>query len=118
MRRKYESLGWWKVTTQGDVEARTVQDLGTHYGFLDEIAFKLGSKAYYGLHFQAIDEPVTAKEKSAPVNCVIVQLGVDSGTWDQPPATRAETVRQILKDRPVTVGESSYYASFILSREQ
>lgn len=116
MKREYRALGWWWVTTEGAMEGKTVKDLGKHYGYLDEIAFKLGGKAYYSLHFEAIDEPVQKEEVVEPVSSVQVQLGINSGTWDMQPIDRVEAVRQILKGRPVVVGETAWYASFILKK--
>lgn len=117
MSRVYAAQGWWHVTTEGDVEGKTVADLGNHYGYLDEIAFALGSLAYYGLHFQAIDEPKQQPFPS-PVTAVNITLGIDSGTWDGPPIDRAEKVRKILRGRPVVVGESYLYASVLLKKAE
>lgn len=117
MNRAYAAQGWWHVTTEGDVEGKTVTDLGKHYGYLDEIAFALGRRAYYGLHFQAIDEP-KPEPLPEPVKAVNINLGIDSGTWDGPAIDRAEKVRQILKGRPVVVGESFLYASVLLKRAE
>jgi len=32
-------IGWWKVTTEGDCEGRSVRQCGTFYGHIAEIAF-------------------------------------------------------------------------------
>lgn len=116
MKREYSALGWWKITTEGDCEGKTITDLGIHYGYLDDLAFSLGGKAYYHLNFEFIDRPVPKPEPSR-VNVVHIQLGIDSGTWDLPSIHRAQAVRNILKDRPVVVGESGYYASVLLVKE-
>ena len=115
MRQEYEALGWWKITTEGDCEGKTVTDLGVHYGYLDELAFSFGRKSYYSLTFQAVKRPVPAPFLE-PVREVCVTLGIDSGTWDLGRIGRVEAVRQILKDRPVVVGESHCYAAVTLTR--
>lgn len=48
-------VGWWKVTTEGDCEGRTTEQLGTHYGHVAEIAFSLGCA--YSLRFEKGREP-------------------------------------------------------------
>lgn len=50
-------VGWWKVTTEGDVEGRSTVQLGTHYGHVAEIAFSLDCKLGYSLRFTKAKEP-------------------------------------------------------------
>ncbi len=47
-------VGWWTVSTEGDVEGRSTRDLGTHYGHVAEIALFLADKSFYSLHFMPI----------------------------------------------------------------
>src|SRR5271155_5056847 len=83
-KRPYTSYGTWHVTTEGDCEGKSVKDLGVHTGFIDEIAFALGSQAYYSLTFELAKElPDPVKVK--PVGTVNVVLNIDSGTWDMSP---------------------------------
>lgn len=119
MRTQYPAYGLWEVTTEGDVEGRTVTNLDVHEGFLDDIAFRLGGKAYYSLQFKLLNpaEQKTPKEL-LPVDSVSVTLFVDSGTWDMKSAERAVAVSEILKGRPVTVSQGTFYASVILSKRQ
>jgi hypothetical protein len=49
-------VGWWKVTTEGDCEGRTTDDLGTHYGHVCEIALSLKGSGYK-LRFQPAKKP-------------------------------------------------------------
>jgi hypothetical protein len=42
----------WKVTTEGDCEGRSVQQLGLFTGEIDDIAFYLKDKSYYKLTFR------------------------------------------------------------------
>jgi len=116
-RKQYTAHGWWHVTTEGDCEGRAVTDLGTHYGYLDDIAFALGGKAYYSLTFSEIDDPLVPPQTEKPAKTVNVVLDIDSGLWDKNRLDRTEAVREILKDRPgVVVKEGNYYASVILEK--
>ena len=48
-------VGYWKVTTEGDVEGHSTTQLGTHYGHIVEIALSL--KGCYSLRFEKAKEP-------------------------------------------------------------
>lgn len=109
------SYGNWKVTTEGDCEGRTIRDLGTHLGHVDEIAFRLAGSMQggYSLQFQ----PALSLPDPTPVSEVSVSLGVDSDTWDMKAEDRAEFVGlHMFRDRPVRVGPSNFHAVFILTR--
>jgi len=43
---------WWKVSTEGDIEGRTIRDLGLHYGTLHEVADKLAEQSSWVLSFK------------------------------------------------------------------
>ena len=49
-------VGWWKVTTEGDVEGRSTDQLGTYYGHVAEIAFSI-DRCCYSLLFEKAKEP-------------------------------------------------------------
>ena len=49
-------VGWWNVTTEGDVEGHTTKQLGIHYGHVAEIAFSLECTGY-SLRFEKANEP-------------------------------------------------------------
>lgn len=115
---QYPAYATWKVTTEGDCEGRTVHDLGEHTGFIDDIAFELGSKAYYSLTFDLVRNETIVSKKPKPVDQVNVVLGIDSGTWDLHGKERANEVREILKGRGVVVDEGTYYASVILKKPE
>lgn len=112
-----KSYGAWKVTTEGDVEGRTKKHLGTFEGHIDEIAKALADEAYYSLQFTRIGDhiqvpPPTKKKK---VSCT---LNIDSRTWDMSREERALVMREVLKDRPVSVSEGNYYASFVINFDE
>lgn len=102
--------GMWTVTTEGDCEGRTVRQLGTFEGFIDEIAFALAGKCYYSLRFSSAKELPNAAQGTA----VNISLDIDSGTWDMNSKERAEFFRRMLAGRNVSVKEGQYYASIIL----
>ena len=45
-------VGWWKVTTEGDCEGRSTDQLGMHYGHVVEIAMSLPSGYSYSYRFE------------------------------------------------------------------
>jgi len=105
--------GWWKVTTEGDCEGRTVKDLGIYQGYVDEIALSLGDKAYYKLMFEVANDPTTTRK--AVVSEVNVSFGIDSGTWDMSKHERINYIKEVFRGRPVSIKESPYYAGFVVS---
>lgn len=111
--RKIESsYGYWKVTTEGDVEGRSVRDLGTFRGHVDEIAFHLANKCFYSLRFTAIEENELIPEFLPNGKEVNISFDIDTGTWDMKPDKRVDYVKEILKDRPdVEVEDGQFYAS-------
>lgn len=107
---KINSYGYWKVTTEGDVEGRTINHLGTYEGHIDEIAFALANKCMYSLRFEAApklgDFP---KNRSRKEVCISFDIG--TGTWDMSMKERQKFFSEILKDRPVVVDQSTMFAS-------
>jgi hypothetical protein len=106
------SYGYWKVTTEGDVEGRSTRDLGTFRGHIDEIAFHLANKCFYSLRFTPIKENELIPEFLPNGKEVNISFDIDTGTWDMKPDKRVDYVKEILKDRPeVEVEDGQYYAS-------
>lgn len=112
-------LGVWKVTTEGDVEGRSTEQLGTYAGYLDFIAYQLADKAYYSLEFTKLSpqpyiQPIKARPITGEVE-VHVQLNIESGTWG--PSKEEEEHRYkfflyMLKDREhVSIRKGQYYSS-------
>lgn len=119
--RKIESsYGYWNVHTEGDCEGRSVKNLGTFRGHIDEIAFHLADKCYYSLRFSPIEKDEITPEFLSNSDSVHVSLGIDTGTWDMKPDRRVDYFREILKDRTeVGVEDSMYYASVkLISRRE
>lgn len=119
--RKIESsYGYWKVNTEGDCEGRSVKNLGTFRGHIDEIAFHLADKCYYSLRFSPIEKDEITPEFLSNSDSVHVSLDIDTGTWDMKPDRRVDYFREILKDRTeVGVEDSMYYASVkLISRRE
>ena len=107
-----DPYGTWEVTTEGDVEGRSTKHLGTFTGFVDEIALYLADKCYYSLQFRKV-EPI--KEFNPTRDSVHVSFDIDSKTWDLPRLERVEVMKEVFKNRPVTIKEGQYYASFLIS---
>lgn len=110
---KYPAYGLWKVTTEGDCEGRSVRQLGTHEGYIDEIAFKLAKQCFYSLNFKLLDAN-EHKDMTPTGTKVHITLDIDSGTWDMTHDARVDHFRDILKDREVDVSPGMYYASVVL----
>jgi hypothetical protein len=113
---KYKTTyGLWQVTTEGDVEGKSTTQLGTHEGYIDEIALHLADKQFYGLTFKQI-KPI---EKFEPTRSKVnVQLAIDSGTWDTGREQLAAEMREFFADRPVHIEPCNYYASFTITTEK
>jgi hypothetical protein len=81
------AYGTWNVTTEGDVEGRSTRQLGTHTGFIDDIAFKLADQAYYGLRFDPVDpaEIETCTRVRVRVQVSISASELVRGSWTVPP---------------------------------
>lgn len=106
------SYGYWKVTTEGDVEGRSTQDLGTFRGHIDEIAFHLANKCFYSLRFTLIKENELIPEFLPNGKEVNISFDIETGTWNMKPDKRVDYVKEILKDRPdVEVEDGQFYAS-------
>lgn len=110
-----KSYGRWIVTTEGDCEGRSTRQLGTHEGFLDDIAFALADRCYYSLNFRPADD--LPPGMPATRDSVQVQLDINSGTWDMSKDDRVKFVADMLKDHPGTktlVRDGTAYASVTL----
>lgn len=107
------AYGLWQVTTEGDVEGRSIVGLGTYEGFIDEIAQRLAGQCYYSLHFRKID-PKLENVKTSDIKQTNVHLDIASGTWDMSPEQRKAAFCQLLKGRPVDVLDGTAYASVTL----
>lgn len=104
-----EAYGTWVVTTEGDCEGRSTQNLGTHTGFLDEIAFALAGKAYYGLRFSQVNP--LALVKTGPTGTKVqVSLDIETGSWNMDHKEPVQYFKNILSGRNVIVRDGTYYA--------
>jgi hypothetical protein len=114
-------IGWWSVQTEGDVEGRTVCNLGTYFGHIAEIAFGLGKSPFYSYHFNPVKntEPYTQ-----PLNeygpwvirrrKVDIQLWVDS--WGYVKTTKGlGELGRWFDTSDILVERSNYYGCFEIS---
>lgn len=113
-----EAYGTWTVTTEGDCEGRSTRNLGTHTGYLDDIAFALADQAYYGLEFEPVHPDKLLKKRVAVGSKSIqVKLGVSSGTWDLTGPERVSYFKRMLGARATIVLPGTYFASVKLATE-
>jgi len=107
MKEKYKDIyGTWIVTTEDDVEGKSIRNLGTFTGYVDEITLHLADKCFYSLTFEKV-EPVTEYvPKRKEVN---VRFDIDSGTWNKMDLSE---IRNVFKNRPVQIINSDYFAAF------
>jgi len=109
MIKKYNNpYGTWDVRTEGDVEGRTINHLGTYTGYIDEIALHLADKCFYSLIFKNVEPVQEYKPTSDSVN---IFLDINSGTWPMVGEQRLKYFEELFKNRNVNVVESNYYAS-------
>ena len=109
-------VGCWEVTTEGDVEGRTVKKLGLWSGHIVDIAFALAPQSSYKLTFQhALDgNPVTSlNPKTKEVH---IALSIESGTWNLKSIERTRWLQRFLRvDQPkmqtCEVWDSNFYAA-------
>ena len=114
--RYLNPVGWWEVTTEGDCEGRTVNNLGVYYGHVAEIAFNLADICNYSLQFNKPINEISAPQvypsyqaKSKQVN---VNFSIESGTWpsDMDIQARVNHFKKILNTDEIEVKEGEFYA--------
>ena len=114
-RQEYSVYGVFKVTTEGDCEGRSVRDLGTYEGYIDEIAFALADKCYYSLEFHKINPEKLKLDMTPKRKSVDIHLDIDSGTWDLEGKDRIKYFKDLFKDRDIEISNSNSYAGVKIS---
>jgi hypothetical protein len=107
-------VGWWNVTTEGDCEGRTTDDLGTFYGHVAEIALSLKCHGYSLQFSPRPDMPVPAEVPTyvcIQTKGVHVALNIGSKTWDMAGDRRAKHFTEWFDTDDVVVRPGQYYAS-------
>jgi len=114
MNNAYKNIyGTWEVTTEGDCEGYSIRRLGTFRGFVDEIALHLANKAYYKLRFKLAE--IHNNPFSPTADKISVSFDIDSETWDTVKTDAGlQEIKEVFKDRPVTIEESNSFASFVI----
>lgn len=79
---------WWKVHTEGDVEGRTIRDLGHHHGTLQEVAAKLSGACSWVLSFRWVNPNEMSPDHGKRDNVTISVEGISSDVL-YPALTRA-----------------------------
>ena len=107
--------GTWRVTTEGDCEGRSIRELGTYTGYIDEIGLYLADKQYYALQFRLIDpQPSKFTPSRTSVN---ISLDIDSGTWDMSAKQRKEYFKKMLgvRSNDIQIEDGKSYASVTIN---
>ena len=112
IKKGYDNVyGTWQVTTEGDVEGRSVKQLGIYTGYVDEIALHLSDRVYYSLTFKRSEDVGEYVQKR---NSVLVQFDIESGTWPICNSGNLDKIREIFSERDVEITDSNIYASFTI----
>lgn len=115
IRQEYSVYGVFKITTEGDCEGRSVRDLGTYKGYIDEIAFALADKCYYSLTFHQINPEEHKLDMTPKRKEVNITLDIDSGTWDLKGKDRIKYFENFFKDRNVEISNGNCYGGVKIS---
>lgn len=110
MKKINSTFGTWEVITEGDAEGRSIRNLGTFTGHIDEIALHLADKCYYSLIFKQVELVKEYIPKSNNVNIVIDENNnfVDFNNNES-------RLKEIFKDRNVSITDGNYYKSILLT---
>lgn len=113
MNEKYRNtFATWEVTTEGDVEGRSIKNLGIFTGHVDEIALHLADMCFYSLSFKLV-EPT--KEFTPKKDSVNVMFDINSDTWNYiKTESGLNNIKHTFRDRPVNIKPSCYFASFTI----
>lgn len=103
--------GTWKISTEADVESRSMKDLGIFTGFIDQIALHLADKCFYTLRFEAIKPQRELFPKREEVHIV---FDGDAGVSILPSVRREDFAKKLFKDRPVSIKEGKFYGSVLI----
>ncbi len=113
--KDYSSYGEWIVTTEGDVEGRSTQNLGVHEGYVDEIALSLANRSYYILNFRRTNTKIL---KNVSPTKDKTNIKVEGMTDSSDRKYRVEEYKKFFAGRDIFVTECNYYASVTISKEK
>ena len=112
-RKEYTNYGTFNVTTEGDCEGRSIKNLGTYTGYIDEIAFALADKCCYTLCFKLVDH--TSLDLIPKKDTVKISVDIDSGAWDLNIADAKDYFKKFFAKRDVEVVSTHGYGSCTIS---
>lgn len=111
-------FGKWVVSTEADEEGRSpYKQLGTHEGFIDDIALELSGKAFYGLHFKKFnpeEEEIAEELKKQKPKYVEVSI---EGLKEDNLELLAIKMEKKFSERPVVIEKSNFYKCFRIRRK-
>jgi hypothetical protein len=109
---------WWSVTTGYSNNEDFDCGLGTYYGYVDEIALHLATRAegFYQEVGTLIFTPVSAPEKKLKPHGDKVNIIIDNEKFGttRPDAKLLKAMQRYFKGRPVTIEDSDYYGNVLL----
>jgi hypothetical protein len=107
--------GTFKVTTEGDCEGKTTNNLGIYEGNISDIAFYLKNKCAYSLRFSPVKVTKIDSYDVTHYGYVNISLDIDSGTWNMSPEDRVNYFKVLLytenRDHIITIEPGQFYAS-------
>jgi len=116
----HSPVGWWKVTTEGDQEGKSIKNLGWHYGHVVEIALSLDVAPCYAYCFSPPPNDAPDGMFSAPTEYpafvqvrkkVAISLPIESGTWDIKGEARDAWFKAWLDSEDVEIVPNPAYSS-------
>ena len=107
----------WKVTTEGDVEGRTTQQLGVFRGHLVDIAFMLDDHSGYSLRFSPFTQESGSEIQEVDTqplhDSVNISLDIGSGTWDLKDDQREKAMSSVI-DQFLRIDDPAHIPVFIV----
>lgn len=96
--------GWWRVTTEGDCEGKSIKDLGIYEGYIDDIAKNLSQSAFYALHFEALEPQIVSKRTASSRDSV--EISIPTSVYNK--EEKKSFFQNLFRGRPVKIEPGTY----------
>lgn len=77
-------VGWWCVSTEGDCEGKSTEELGEHFGHVVEIALELSARSSYKLTFRKSSRSDKGEEPVRVASARAVHVTFRDGPFANP----------------------------------
>ena len=115
--KKLNIFGKWVVSTEDDQEGKSPhRQLGTHTGYIDEIALKLSGEVMYSIYFKKYVPIPREKEKELALENKWVDVVIED-CEERNLELLALQMEKAFSERPVVVERSNYFRSFKIRRK-